>query len=300
MDANLFLRGIHNPALGARGQAILSRPEWEGTTLEDLYQIIRDQYNELIRIDRLDLAPNILRDYANRLDLSTSDIARALSMTYEEARALIEFAPVEERVTALRLLWAQTQGTLQSGILFDPIGSSATALAQNLRDMNATASELASANNISVSVVNDLLSKAQIENFVSAAQVAEIQTVPTLSAEQTAQWYANQVAQGLNDAQIRLNVEAVIGAQTDSDWQALQALAVDLGYVRALPVSTFASESEIAAQVRAVLTMSATDKAEFYNRLLAQGYTDAGIRLEVEVALGEQSDSDWQALQALA
>jgi hypothetical protein len=302
MNAHLFLRGIDNPALGARGRLYLARPDVKeaGLTLDDLYQQVRDLYNEFSRINRLDLLPKVLRDYAGNLDLSVDDIAQALSISLDQARILVEYTPMEARATKLQQLWAQAIQVSQSTMLRDPLITAATALAQQMRDENASVSDIASANNISVDVVNEFLTNARVENFIDQAQVAEIQTVSTLNAEQKAQWYASQVAKGLNNAQIRLNAEAVLGAQSDEDWEALQALAISLGLLQALPVATFATESEIAAQVRAISTMSAKDKADFYNRLLAEGYTDAGIRLEIEVALGEQSDSDWAALQALA
>lgn len=45
---------------------------------------------------------------------------------------------------------------------------------------------------------------------------------------------------------------------------------------------------------------TAQDKAAFYNNALGQGYSDQAIRSAVNGSLGQQSDSDWTALQGLA
>ena len=47
-------------------------------------------------------------------------------------------------------------------------------------------------------------------------------------------------------------------------------------------------------------SLSAEEKARFYLGLLAQGFTDAQIRITAESTFGPQSDSDWFALQQIA
>jgi hypothetical protein len=45
---------------------------------------------------------------------------------------------------------------------------------------------------------------------------------------------------------------------------------------------------------------SAQDKAAFYNQSLGQGFTDQDIRSAVNNSMGQQSDTDWGALQGIA
>jgi hypothetical protein len=45
---------------------------------------------------------------------------------------------------------------------------------------------------------------------------------------------------------------------------------------------------------------TAQDKAAFYNNALGQGYNDQAIRSAVTGSIGQQTDSDWGALQGLA
>lgn len=45
---------------------------------------------------------------------------------------------------------------------------------------------------------------------------------------------------------------------------------------------------------------TAQDKAAFYNNALSQGYNDQAIRSAVNSSIGQQTDSDWSALQNLA
>lgn len=183
--------GVTTPQLGARGQAILSLPEWEGTSLDDLYQVIRDLYNEFSRTGLLDRFPPVLTDYANRLDLSVDDIAAALNMSADQARAL--FTPVNARTLQLRELWQATVDALQNTVLFDPVGSASIFLAQSMTSINASAAELAAANGISVSAVNDLLEQARIATERQAAEraawEANITAYQRAQAEAAAQQY---------------------------------------------------------------------------------------------------------------
>ena len=108
---------------------------------------------------------------------------------------------------------------------------------------------------------------------------AAVEQVQGLSIADKARTYTDLLAAGLTDAQARNVVETQMGAQTPTDWQYLQN----------------------AAQVQTVSeSKDPMVKAQEYNTLLSQGYSDDQIRGLVEAAVGPQTDTDWQYLKLIA
>jgi hypothetical protein len=117
-----------------------------------------------------------------------------------------------------------------------------------------------------------------------------INTLSTASANDKVKAYNDLVNTGLSDADIRTAVNKTIGNQSDADWNYLQQLATTQK-----PAFTLSTDALSGLQ-----SASAQEKANAYNNLLSQGYTDAQIRGSINNQVGMQSDTDWQALQGLA
>jgi len=91
------------------------------------------------------------------------------------------------------------------------------------------------------------------------------------------EWYRRQ-RESFTDLQVRMAVERFVGPQTDEDWNGLKYLSNIPPYI---------------------ITSSPTKKAAIYRSLL-QRFDDVEIRRMVSLVIGPQSESDWDALVALA
>ena len=154
--------GVTTPQLGARGRLYLAKPEVQEAeiTLDDLYQIVRDQYESTgLQAKRFDLLAKIFTDFAKSYDLAPDDFAAALNISVDEANALL--AGPDARTVQLQQLWAQTVSVSQSTMLRDALQVAAKALFNNMREIGASAAELAAANGISVAAVNEFLDIAK-------------------------------------------------------------------------------------------------------------------------------------------
>jgi len=154
--------GLTTPQLGARGRLYLARPDVQeaGLTLDDLYQTVRDQYESTgLQAKRFDLLAKIFANYAKSYDLAPDDFAAALNISIDEANALL-IGP-DARTVQLQQLWAQTVSVSQSTMLRDALQVAAKALFNNMRDIGASAAELAAANGIEVDAVNEFLDIAK-------------------------------------------------------------------------------------------------------------------------------------------
>lgn len=111
------------------------------------------------------------------------------------------------------------------------------------------------------------------------ASPAQIENIRNLEVIDKALTYNNLLGAGLTDADVRKLVETQMGSQTDSDWNYLQNAA---------------KVAEVSKSTDPLV------KAQEYNTLLSQGYTDSQIRNLAESVAGSQTDSDWAYLQQLA
>lgn len=154
--------GVTTPQLGARGRLYLAKPEVQEAeiTLDDLYQIVRDQYESTgLQAKRFDLLAKIFTDFARSYDLAPDDFAAALNISVGEANALL--AGPDARTVQLQQLWAQTVSVSQSTMLRNALQVAAKALFNNMREIDASAAELAAANGITVAAVNEFLDIAK-------------------------------------------------------------------------------------------------------------------------------------------
>ena len=123
------------------------------------------------------------------------------------------------------------------------------------------------------------------------------------TAQQKGELYNQFLNQGFTDAQIR----AAAGQQSDADWQALQSIAAGLRPATppaaapvaapvAVPAASPTGGLPALALPSDVATFNPQQKGALYNQYLDKGYSDAAIR----AAAGQQTDTDWQGLQAIA
>ena len=117
-----------------------------------------------------------------------------------------------------------------------------------------------------------------------------INTLSNATVEDKVKAYNDLAKTGLSDADIRTAVTNTIGNQSNADWNYLQQLATTQN-----PAFKLSADALTGLQ-----SASAQDKANAYNNLLSQGYTDAQIRGSINNQVGMQTDTDWQALQSLA
>lgn len=106
--------------------------------------------------------------------------------------------------------------------------------------------------------------------------------------------YNRLLKEGRTDAQIRAAADTQFGKQSDYDWNYLQQSANSLAGQKPTtgqPALTFDPGTS---------AMNEQQKADYYNTLLGQGYTDQQIHASANQQFGNQTNTDWNYLTNLA
>ena len=239
------------------------------------------------------VAETAARDAARMAQL----IAQAEAQLRDELRAQWPAGDIDAQVTIYNQLLTQpprSHAEVES-ILRDVLGEGAEL--QTLLRYTRNAQQGISLAETAAQIAREE-AEAPIRAFQAATQ-AELQKTLQYIAESGSVPVEEMIATGAY-TQAQIDLAAQVQARQLAEQQ--EATRIDLASQeteqRALVVAEIADI--IAPQVIAIASQSDSEKADFYNTLISQGFDDATIRDVVEVTLGEQADSDWQALQSIA